>query len=534
MKSRNSGCAYRRPYSPPPSRVFLVLSASRAANVLIVATLSFAATGADAQSWTFESSVTAKETVTNNVNLSPSETRQSDWITELTPLLRVTEKGTRTSLSGVLVVPVLLYARTGSENNNVYPSADVIGDVKLIDDWLHVEGQVLIAQQYFSPFAGQPLGLDNATQNRYQSETYRVSPYVKGAQGNVTYEVRNNNVWTDLSNAPLTTSNFHYTEFTGHASNTQSTIGWRAEFDVNDTVVNDNVGSGGDTFRTRIVRLMPLYNVDPELRLLATLGYEENRFPLEQSRGAVYGAGFEWHPTPRTNVVGSWEHRFFGPAYKFLFDHRMALAIWKVAITRDITTYPQQLASLPAGGDVSAVLNGLFLTTIPDPAQRQQAIDQFIRDRGLPSTLSSAVNLYSQQILLQESQSATVGLLGTRNSVLLTIFNLHSQPITASGAPLPPLFVTGDNSRQTGLSLLWSYKMTPSLTFDATIERLRTVANAPLEGTTNQSAVRLVLSAPISAKTTVFAGARYQTLSSDIQSDYNETAAFAGITYVFR
>ncbi|HEY2863953.1 MAG TPA: TIGR03016 family PEP-CTERM system-associated outer membrane protein [Casimicrobiaceae bacterium] len=534
MKSRNSGCAYGRPYSLPPSRAFLVLSASRAANVLIVATLSLAATDADAQHWTFESSLTAKETVTNNVNLQPSETRQSDWVTELSPLLRVTEKGTRTSLSGVVVVPVLLYARTGRENNNVYPSADVLGDVKLIDDWLHVEGQVLIAQQYFSPFGGQPLGLDNATQNRYQSSTYRVSPYAKGTQGNVTYELRNNNVWTDLSNAPVTTGNFHYTEFTGNASNTQSTIGWRAEFDINDTVVNDNVVGGGNTFRSRIVRLMPLYNVDPELRLAATLGYEENRFPLDNSHGAVYGAGFEWHPTPRTNVVGSWEHRFFGPAYKFLFDHRTALSIWKIAVTRDISTYPQQLASLPAGGDVATLLNGLFLTTIPDPAQRQQAIDQFIRDRGLPSTLSSAVNLYSQQTLLQESQTATAGLIGTRNSILLTLFNVHSEPITASGAALPPLLVRGDNNRQTGVSLLWSYKMTPSLTFDATVERFRTVANPPFEGTTNQSAARLVLSAPISARTTVFAGARYQTLSSDVQVDYNETAAFAGITYVFR
>ena len=57
-------------------------------------------------------------------------------------------------------------------------------------------------------------------------------------------------------------------------------------------------------------------------------------------------------------------------------------------ISRNITSYPQQLANLPAGGDVSALLNRLFLTTIPDPTQRQQAIDQFIRDRGLPAVLS--------------------------------------------------------------------------------------------------------------------------------------------------
>jgi hypothetical protein len=32
----------------------------------------------------------------------------------------------------------------------------------------------------------------------------------------------------------------------------------------------------------------------------------------------------------------------------------------------------------------------------------------------------------------------------------------------------------------------------------------------------------------------MFAGARYQTLSSDVTSDYNEAAAFIGVNYTFR
>ena len=126
--------------------------------------------------------------------------------------------------------------------------------------------------------------------------------------------------------------------------------------------------------------------------------------------------------------------------------------MWNVRLSRNVTTYPQALASLPAGGDVSALLNQVFLTTIPDPAERQQTIDQFIRDRGLPPTLTSALSLYSQQILLQESQSATVGLLGVRNTVLFTIFNVRSEPIAASGNPLPPTLAAATNNRQTGAS----------------------------------------------------------------------------------
>ena len=492
--------------------------------------MTLAAASSAAQNWRVEPAFSAQETLTNNVNLVTSDSRRSDWVTQLTPSLRVTEKGARTSLVGSVSLPVLLYARTGSENNTAYPSADLLGDMALIENWLHVEGQLTISQQFFNPFGAQPLGLENATQNRYQSDTYRISPYMKGVTpGKVSYELRNNNVWTNVHNTPVTSDDFRYTQFKGNAVQTETAIGWQADFDVNDVVVNN-----GDTFRSRLVRFQPIYKVDPQLKLVATAGYEENHFPTDDSRNAIYGGAFEWHPTPRTNITGSLEHRFFGPGYQFSFDHRTPLSVWTVRISRNTSSYPQQLANLPAGADVSALLNGLFLTTIPDPALRQQAIDQFIRDRGLPSVLSSPQNIYSQQVFLQESQTASVGLLGTRNTVVLTIFNIRSQPISASGDALTLPVNFGDNSRQTGISLLWSHKLTAAVALDATIERFRTVANPPLEGTTNQTALRLAVSMPLSAKTTVFGGARYQTLSSDVATNYNEAAAFIGLTHTFQ
>ena len=529
MKSRGNFAQSDRRRTRQRSPRFLTKFARPVVGALVAAAV-VVPSPAQAQSWRIESAFSAQETVTNNVNLAPNDSRRSDWITEMTPSLRISEKGARTSLSAFLSVPVVLYARTGGENNTAYPSADVLGDIKLVDDWLHLEGQVTVTQQYFNPFGSQPLGFDNATQNRVRSDTYRISPYIHDVTpGRINYELRNNNVWSSVSGAPVNTNDFHYTEFTGNASKTDTTIGWQAAFDVNDIAFRNAY-----TFRTRAVRLGPLYNIDPQLRLTATIGYEADYFQLENFRGAIYGAGFEWRPTLRTSVVGSWEHRFFGPAYQFSFDHRMALSVWKLSVSRNITTTPQQLASLPAGGDLSALLNGLFLSTIPDPVQRQQTIDQFIRDRGLTSTLSSGLNLYSQQILLQESQTASVGLLGKRNTLLLTIYNIRSEPIAESTSPLAALLATSENNRQTGGSLLWSHKLTASVRFDATIERFRTVANAPLEGRTNQTALRLVVSTPLSAKTTMFAGARYQTLSSDVSSDYNEAAAFIGVTHTFR
>jgi hypothetical protein len=42
-----------------------------------------------------------------------------------------------------------------------------------------------------------------------------------------------------------------------------------------------------------------------------------------------------------------------------------------------------------------------------------------------------------------------------------------------------------------------------------------------------------VLSAPLSPLTTVYTGARYQRLTSDVQASYRESAIFVGIRHIF-
>ncbi|MEO8565239.1 MAG: TIGR03016 family PEP-CTERM system-associated outer membrane protein, partial [Betaproteobacteria bacterium] len=459
--------------SAPQAQSASALLARYSCTAMLFGALILDASTACAQNWTFGSAVSLRETATNNVDLQPSESRRSDLVTELTPSIRFGEKGARTTLNGTITVPLVFYARNG-DKNAAYPSASMLGDVKLIDDLFHVEGSVVVAQQYFNPLGAQPSGFENRTQNRYRSSTYRVSPYIRSVTPEGTrYELRESSVWNELGSAPTGTGNSRYTQWTGNASNTEATLGWQANVQHTDFYFNN-----ADPIRTDLARGIGVYTVDPQLRLNVRGGYEENHFALEDVHGPIYGAGFEWRPTQRTKVLGNWEHRYFGAAYQFSFDHRMTLSVWNLSLSRNITTFPQQLASLPAGGDLAALLNGLFLATIPDPVERQQTIDQFIRDRGLPSMLSSALNLYSQQIVLQESQTASVGLVGARNTVLLTVFNVRSEPIGASSSSPTPLLATGQNSRQTGVSLLWSHKLSPSLVLDASIQHFRTVANS--------------------------------------------------------
>jgi uncharacterized protein (PEP-CTERM system associated) len=509
---------------------------SRASNrvLLVCAAAAFvAAAPAWAQTWNFVPSISLRETATNNVNLTPTDERISDLVTAITPALALSERGDHTRVEGFVSVPILLYARTGNENNEIFPTVDLLGDVSFFNRILHIEGAVNVSQQFFNPFGAQPQDLTNASQNRYQTTTYRVSPYMQGTVGNgIAYELRNNNVWVNLSGAPISTSNSRFTEWLARVSSPEnSQIGLEANYDYTDVEYDDqNLGS----LRTQIGRVIPFYNLDPQLRLGASVGYEDNQGTLTSSKGLVYGVGLEWRPTERTKVVGKWEHRYFGSSFLFTFDHRTPLSVWNVQASRNVTTYTQSIGALGAGSSVAGYLNELFLSNISDATARQQAVDQFIRDRGLPQTLTSPVTLYADQIVLQESQSATVGLIGARNSILFTVYNVRSEPISAAGTPLPPSLSFGNNNTQTGGGIIWTNRLTQAINLQATFNAYRTVANAPLTGYTNQGFAQIALSMSFSARTTGLVGARFQTLTSDVTSDYNEAAAFIGFSYALR
>ncbi len=483
---------------------------------------------AGVQPSTWAASVLVLETLTDNVNLSPSGSADGALVTEIRPLVAVNHRGSHTNLVGKLALPIVLYVPSGVAGDRVYPSVNLVGDVALVQNLLFVEGAVSVTQQFFSPFGAQPVSVTNPSQNRYRSDLFRLSPYIKGTtQANTYYELRNDNVWTNLSGAPISTSGSYYTSFSGLAGNVQGTLGWQGSFNYTDVQFNNQ-----SPITTQIYRLAGIYNVNQQLRLSVSGGYEYNRGTLTSSRDVIYGAGFVWHPTPRTNVAGDYEQRFFGSSYRFAFDHNTPLSAWKVRLNRTITTYPQQIATVPGGVDVAAFLNSLFVYRIPDPAERQTLIDEFIQNRGLPSSLSSPLDLYTEQILLQQSATASATLIGARNTVLMRVFYLKSEPITAAGTPLPPLLVGGNDNTQTGGTLVWTHQVTPSMVLSASADGVRTVGNSG--GNTKQGTVRIAMSRPITPLTSAFVGARYQVLQSNIASDYTETAAFVGLNHSFR
>jgi uncharacterized protein (PEP-CTERM system associated) len=337
-----------------------------------------APTLAHAQTWRVVPAFSFESTLTDNVDLAPSG-RKADWINQFTPSVRFSEIGAHTKLTGAVALPMFLYART-SENNYIAPEVNIAGTLEAIERFFFVDTTVNVSQQYLSPFGTRPTTLSNASANRYTAQSYSVSPYLKGIAANdLSYELRQRSIWSDATGVSAgSNGNRAYTsEVTGYLAKSPRPGGWAFDFSRSDIEFPDR-----NSESTQIARAHATYGPDPSLQLSATAGYEENHFFLTRERGTTYGAGVVWHPTDRTNLDASWEHRFFGTSYHVAFDHHTPLSVWSVRASRDTSSYPQQLATLTPGTDVGILLNSLFASRITDPAQRQVLVDQLIRDRG--------------------------------------------------------------------------------------------------------------------------------------------------------
>ncbi len=483
--------------------------------------------------WAVTPTISGLAGYTSNVNLTPPGQEQGSFFVGLTPAISVRGAGPRAMLVGTAAVEGLLYS--GDTNRTrLYPSATILGAIEVLDNFFFVDGTVNISQQYISPYGPQPIGNIGATDNRYTSYGFSVNPYIRGVlPGEIRYLVRDENFWSNLSGGARDTSGLTSTytnRFIGRLESPIRVFGWAV--DANRTYTSFSNDSPSLTLE--LARGVLNYRPAPQWLLFATGGYERTQGGFTESDGPIYGGGVAWRPDERTNALASWEERFFGSSYLASLNHRSPSWVLNVNASRNATTYPQLLFSLPAGGNVAALADAAFATRITDPAQRAAAVEQFLQQRGLPSQLQTPLNVYDQQILLYEQQTATFGLVGVRNSLVATAYNRKSEAIAASGEALPPPFGAINNNTQRGASLVFSHRLTALTNIVATATRFTTTATEPFTGKSTTNFLQLSGGTLIGPKTTLFTGANYTKFDSDtVDNEYNAVMVFVGAFHTF-
>jgi len=490
--------------------------------------------------------VNVLETLSSNFTLTPNG--QGGLISQVTPGVRFSERGARVNLSGQVAASWFQYVPNTNAYSRIAPAVNLLGNAELVQRFFFVDGAILANRTFYSPLGPVSTASGVAPQNQYTYYSYRVSPYVQGTLwNNVSYLVRNDNVWTTLSGAPTTvlsfstpTGNSYLNRLYARLASPVNPGGWSLEYDRNQV---DFTGQSAN-FVTQVARARLFYNVNESVQLSASGGWEDNNYfsgEGGQYTGSIYGAGLTWRPSPRTSVIGNWEHRFFGSSYLVSFQQRGPLSAFNFFLTRNATSFPQQLASLPGGATTASLLDTIFTPRIPDSAARTQFIEQLITSRGLPAQTTSPVTLFSPQLLVFEQASAVFTLIGARNTASLNIFRYRQEPITATGVALPPSALAQQNNTQVGGVVTVTHLLAPQLSLAGSVSYFDTSYEQPLSGSSNTFTLRGALSNELGPRTTGVIGARYQLFRNDVSSPFapfaatraNEVAIFAGINHSF-
>jgi uncharacterized protein (PEP-CTERM system associated) len=475
--------------------------------------------------------VSSKLTWTSNARLVSDEFKESDFITSITPGVRIDYRGPRAELIGTVAAETTIYAN-GTAADRAAPAVGLDGKIHVIPNRFVIEGSAGITDTYYSPFGSRPDRTLAPVENRFTAQRYRITPRLYGdVGGTASYSISNDALWTIQSGEQFAIDNTFTNRFLATIDRRPEPFGWGADFDRTDYQI-----SGRDNQERQLARVRGTWRATPQLVVHASGGYESNRFIASENDGAIYGAGFRWVPNERTALSARWEERFFGASYDVDFGHRTPLTVWSLRASRNITSYPETLAYVPAGTFVPALLNEVFRTRIPDPAERFAYIEQFMDERGLPLVTNADTNLYNEQIYLLELARASAGLVGARNTLLFGVYRRKQEPIEGTGGAPPPQFSFLQDSTEIGFDASWAYRIAPRTTSTVYLDVRRTEANDAPELKSRESIVRWTVTHTLSPRTNVFGGLRYQRYRTDIESlfDHDEHAVFAGFTYFFR
>ncbi len=376
--------------------------------------------------WSVEPRITIGETYTDNVTLSASETKQEEYITEISPGISLTGKGRRMELVLNYQLQKLLYAEENSRNNtNHQLQANANGE--LAKDHFFIESRASIGQQIISSEDG--VAVDNLNiGNRAEVRTFGLSPYYKNDFGGYVDTLVRYMIDVVQFEEGATDSENHRTELDLSSGRKFARTSWGLRYSK-ENVIRET----GEDIRYENLFGEIRYRLGKHVSALARAGSEQNDLGQTQTtafeNGDYWEAGLgwqpntrflldmlygdnsksvdlNWDPTSRTSLQIGWRDRDVGlnpgSVWKGSFSLRTRRSNWQASYSEGTTT-DQQLAG-DFEGSVESDLQSIVVNDIFGLSDEIS-----IRKRGQVSFAYNlkkselTVSMYNEQREFQES-----------------------------------------------------------------------------------------------------------------------------------
>jgi uncharacterized protein (PEP-CTERM system associated) len=414
---------------------------------------------AHAADWQITPRVELRETYTDNVRLAPRGQEESDFVTEIEPGVSITGVGSRLQMQLDYAFKYRAYAKNSDANGHNH----ALRANGLLDVWdrkLFLQAAAAISQQNISTLGPQTTSDANINPNRTEVRQASLSPYWTSRLGSFA-NVNARYTW-NRSESKGETSALNSESNSVNLGLSQgpmfSDLGWSVSYS------RQEIDSTQGQFNERTLESLTAtasYRVLPTLSALLTVGRDDNTYGDTQGStgGSFYSAGFQWAPSTRTSIRAELGKRYFGDTATLDAQHRTRLSTWTLTYSEQVVATPG-LFTVPISLDTAATVDRLFINQITDPIERQQVVQAFIAQNGLPAFLPSSVDFLTNQVSLSKRWQGTVAMRGVRSALLLSLFRderKSESENTPTVVGLDP-FALSDKVIQTGYNAILSWR----------------------------------------------------------------------------
>jgi len=474
------------------------------------------------RAWSFEPSASVQQIFTDNYRTQT--VKASDAITELIAAARMS--GTSGAIRGFVDYSLTgsLYARHGDENDLRHSLSSAL-NAELVEGMAFVDLRGTYTQQVVSAFGSQSSSLSLVNGNRNDVASIAIAPSLRGRVGGaLRYEARASYEATRAKDTSAGDVDNILASLRLEGGSPGGRLGWFG--DATHTV--SDFLAGRRTYDDRLtvgVTYLPVR----ELKLGVSAGRE--RTDLEVLNGestTTSGLSVEWTPTERTALAAKVDKRYFGTGHSLQFSHRTPSTVWTLSSSRDVSTSSAQ--GTAGFGSAYDLFFRQFASVEPDTSKRDVLVRNYLQANNINPNAVVVGGFLASAATLQNTQSASVALVGVRNTITLRATTSRSQRADGLSTSLDDLS-SSSRVRQRGLSLDWSLRLTPQSTVSVAGSMQRSTGDLSSQTTTLKS-VTASWSSTLGPRSGVSAGARYADFTSTTVP-YEESALFAAFRYAF-
>jgi uncharacterized protein (PEP-CTERM system associated) len=474
-------------------------------------------------------SVGATMAATNNGGLDENGRQQFDFITAIRPELEIVHAAPGLSVNVHAAANLVDYAN-GGQSNGVLPDARGTVDSTLLDRWLYFNVAAYVRSAESDPFGVRTDDLIAA--NRQVESGFLAAPFLQhdfGPNSSVLARQQFATTRNDAGSGARLSSNLTLLRF----ERRPTPLGLSADVSRLD---NHASNQGDSHYSLTTARLRGALLVGGEVEIGALVGKDRSDYLDSRHTDPLYGGALDWNPGPRTHFEFELEHRYFGQSGTLRFDHRTPFLALALVLRRQPVDAGASFGAPGQGADLRSALNAILTTRYPDPGVRAGVVDGLVSGSGLNPETTGAVNIIGDYPQLQTAAQADLTLLGTRNTLKLTVYGMTTRMLMRDGEPVAAPSTTDADTRQRGATLQFERRIGPHLSaaLQGTWSRIEGLGADAADRSSEQTWRASVLR-HLSPRSDVSVGIqwyRFTTTTPGLQS-FDATLAIVGLSHRF-